>query len=64
MFLFVRKAHFPIDAKSHADAAERKSHFVKTHSAIEKHNKKNSTFQMEHNKFSAMVKKSYFGRPK
>ena len=42
------------------EEARRKSLFLQTHSAIKKHNSKsNVTFQMNHNQFSDMVKKTF-----
>jgi len=58
------QAHFPVDAKSVEDATDRKANFAKAHAAIDAHNKKNSTFQRAHNKFSAMSdeeKKAFIG---
>lgn len=60
------QAHYPQkkDA-SPQKIAKRKANFIKAHAMIEKHNKiKSVTFQMEHNKFSAMdddEKKQYNG---
>ncbi len=45
-----------------AETAKRKANFAKVHAEIEKHNKKNSTFELEHNKFSAMVTITFLGR--
>ena len=52
----ILQAKFPLKTKSTSESNKRKSNFVKAHEAIEKHNSnKNSTFEMEHNKFSVMV---------
>ncbi|KAI9552850.1 hypothetical protein GHT06_020733 [Daphnia sinensis] len=60
------QAHHPHKADATPqEIAKRKGNFAKTHAMIEKHNKnKDATFQMEHNKFSAMdddEKKQYNG---
>nr|CAH0107395.1 unnamed protein product [Daphnia galeata] len=46
---------FPLGIQTKAEYGRRKSNFARTHTLIEEHNSnKDATFEMEHNKFSAM----------